>query len=474
MNGSRREFLRAASGLASLAGHAASLNPQLAISLAGMASLASQSAHAQNAEYRAIVCLYMHGGNDSHNWIVPLDPDGYAEYSRCRGALAHSFNNLTKIDTASSQGSGRQFGMPKELASVRKLYEQGNAAIIGNVGTLVQPLTRTEYAAGVGVPARLFSHNDQASTWQSLWPEGARSGWGGRMGDILMAGNTNPAFTSISLAGNAVFLSGSRVAQYNVGVDGPIPAHAALAKEWVMGSDAVGSSLRRIMASGGSNILQSEYVASMQRSMQAHELLKSQLDGAQAPAIPSVNVTIGNQAVKLQQDPLAQQLRMVARLISLNKGLGMSRQVFMVSLNGFDTHNNQMVEHAALTARVAQSIAYFHDAMVHLGLGNQVTLFTASDFGRTLVCNGDGSDHGWGSHHLVVGGAVSGGDIYGRFPVTALGSPDDIGSGRLLPSTSVSQYAATMGEWLGLSSSQLSTVLPGLSAFSRRTLGFLS
>ena len=468
---SRRSFLRAVSGLAASAAIPHHGLP-LATSLAGLASLASQTSHAATTGgYKALVCLYMGGGNDSHNWVVPSDTAGYADYAKARGELAVAASRLQAIQVA-GQASGRSFGMPAELAPLRQLYEAGQAAILANVGPLVRPITKAEYLAGAGVPAKLFSHNDQASTWQSLAPEGARSGWGGRMGDILMSANAHPAFTAISASGNAVFLAGSHISQYQVGVDGPVSA-AALGSSSVFGSTTTAEALKRAYAAPTADRLQTEYARVMQRSLSANAALQAGLTGVNVPGIPASAIAqVNGPATTLDKLGLARQLRMVLQIIAANQALGMRRQVFMVQMGGFDTHNNQVRDQPVHMAQVAQSIGYFMSALNNLGLQNNVTLFTASDFGRTLLSNGDGSDHGWGSHHFVVGGAVRGGTMYGQFPSTALGTSDDVGSGRLLPTTSVSQMAASMSAWMGLTATEQLQVLPTLANFSG-TPGFM-
>ncbi len=462
---SRRSFLRAVSGLAASAAVSHRALP-LATGLAGMAALASQSSHAATTGgYKALVCLYMNGGSDTHNWVVPMDPTGYAEYASARGELAWAANRLQGI-TVAGQASGRSFGMPLELAPLRDWYEAGQAAIVSNVGPLVRPITKAEYAAGKDVPAKLFSHNDQTSTWQSLAPEGARSGWGGRMGDIFMSANANPAFTAVSANGNAVFLAGSSVGQYQVGVEGPVSANA-MGSPSVFGSTSAGNALQRAYAATSSDRLQMEYARVMTRGLSANATLQAALSGVNVPAIPATAIAQVNAAgTTLDKLSLARQLRMVLQIIAANQALGMRRQVFMVQVGGFDTHANQMRDQPVQMAQVAQSINYFMAALNGLGLQNNVTLFTASDFGRTLLSNGDGSDHGWGSHHFVAGGAVRGANIHGQFPQTALGSSDDVGSGRLLPSTSVSQMAGALGAWMGLSVQEQLQVLPTLANFS--------
>ena len=467
MNSSRRHFLHSAAALAT-AGSAIGqrLSLPLAMQLAGISSLAGLAAPAAAADtngYKALVCLFMHGGNDSHNWVVPVDPGGYAEYARARGSLALPQAGLQPI-TSGNQGSGRAFGMPAELAPLRELYEAGRAAIVANVGTLLRPMTKAEFLAGVGVPPRLFSHNDQQSAWQSLMPEGAANGWGGRMGDILAASNANPIFTAVSANGNAVFLSGTGVVQYQVNAEGPVGV-GALAKSRVHGSSSGADILRGLIADAGSNPFQAEHTRIVQRAIQAEALLKSALATVNVPALPATVLPLPSGSTTMDKEPLARQLRMVAQLIGAQQALGMRRQVFMVGLGGFDTHANQLRDQACLMPRVASSVRWFHDTMAAMGLGGNVTLFTASDFGRTLSSNGEGSDHGWGSHQFVVGPALRGREVHGRIPITALGTSDEVGSGRLLPTTSVTQLAAALGAWMGLEPAELAWALPELRHF---------
>lgn len=461
---SRRSFLRAVGGLAATAAIPQHGLP-LASSLAGLAALASQSSHAATTSgYKALVCLYMNGGSDSHNWVVPTDATSYAEYAKTRGELAWAATGLQNLSTT-GQAAGRSFGMPNELSPLRELYEAGQAAVVANVGPLVRPITKTEFAAGVGVPVKLFSHNDQASTWQSLSPEGARSGWGGRMGDILMSANAQPVFTAVSASGNAVFLSGNTVSQYQVGVEGPVTANA-MGSSSLFGSSTAGAALQRAYAANTGDRVQAEYARVMQRGASANTALQAALAGVNVLPIPATAIAQPNAGnTTLDKLSLARQLRMVLQIIAANQTLGMRRQVFMVQMGGFDTHNNQMRDQPAQMAQVAQSIQYFMTALTALGLQNNVTLFTASDFGRTLLSNGDGSDHGWGSHQFVVGGAVKGRRIVGNFPVTALRTETDVGSGRLLPTTSVTQLASSLSGWMGLSATEQQLVLPTLPNF---------
>lgn len=472
---SRREFLRAMGGLAAATcSRATPLNMSLATSLAGVAAMAAQSSHAADLSggYKALVCVFLHGGNDSHNWIVPTDASGYADYAAARRELAWPTNKLLPL-TTSGQATGRSFGMPTDLAALHRWYEAGTAAAIANVGPMSRPTTKLDFQSGRALPPKLFSHNDQASIWQSLSPEGAHSGWGGRMGDILMAANSYPVFTAVSVTGNAVFLTGSSTTQYQVGPEGPVTIDG-LKTNGLWGSTAASAALKRALANPGADPMQAEYVRVLQRGIGANGLLQSALSSTAALPIPSTPVTLGNgSTLTLDNDALARQLRMVAQLVKAGQTMGMRRQVFMVSMSGFDSHTGQMRDQPSLMARVALSIDYFLTALTGMGMLNNVTLFTASEFGRTLLSNGAGSDHGWGSHHIVAGGAVRGRNIHGRFPATTLGGPDDVGSGRLLPAYSVSQVAAPLARWMGLTATEVSTVLPDIGNFDAGALSFI-
>lgn len=467
MRASRRAFLRAGAALAASGAH---LPTRLALQLAGLGTLAATQARSASTDgYKALVCLFMNGGNDSHNWLLPTDVGNRASYAAARGELAWPVERVQPID-APGRTDGRSFGMPVELGPLRRWYGQGRLGWIANVGTLERPLTKAEYLAGVGLPAKLFSHNDQAATWQSLQPEGAPSGWGGRMGDLLMAANAQPVFTAVSATGNAVFLSGSQVVPYQVSTSGPVIINSAQ-DGWRAGSHAVPGELRRLLAAPGETDHEVEYLKVVQRSLATAGQLQAALAAGPSLDLPTAPIALPDgTALPLGGDALARQLRIVARLIAIGPSLGLRRQVFLVSLSGFDSHAFQMRDQPLMMGRVAHSVDWFLSTLQGLGLLDNVLLFSASDFGRTLVSNGQGSDHGWGGHHFVAGGGVHGGRIHGTMPVTALGTSDDVGSGRLLPSTSVTQYAAQLGGWMGLGRSDLLTVLPNLGAFDSMSL----
>jgi uncharacterized protein (DUF1501 family) len=505
MDASRRAFLHTSASL-----KAASMSQGLgagsafAVSLAAMGSAAAQTVGAGDP-YKALVCLFMYGGNDSHNWVLPVDSSSHAAYAAARGGVYDAVNNATGLAldktgltpiAAASVSSGLQFSMAPELSGLRALYDGGKAAVMANVGPLIQPTTKVQYKSGVTpLPPKLFSHNDQQSLWQASSPEGARYGWAGRMGDLMMGNNTIPVFTSISATGNTVMLAGQDVVQYHVGVNGSVSMRGISGN--TLNSTTGAAQLRAAMEDTGTSALQAEYARIVKRSLGTDTTFKSKvldltkvgnvvnLDFDPRVALPTTPYTntISGQPLSVDKDNLAQQLRMVAQIISKNTAIGAKRQVFMVSIGGFDTHDNQPREQAILMQRVSSSIQYFHNAINALGMANQVALFTASDFGRTLVSNGKGSDHGWGSTHFIVGGdgvattgAVKGGNIYGSMAPAGLGHAQELGSGRLLPTTGVDQYAATLGKWYGISDSNLGMILPNLANYnvSGRNLGFMA
>ena len=433
-----------------------------------LASIAEASA-ATAADYKAIVCVFLYGGNDYGNTLVPYDANNYALYQQLRPTLAYAASSLTgtvltpTVAPIDAAGFARQYALAPELAPLLPIFDAGRMAAVLNVGTLVQPTSKLQYTnKSVLLPPKLFSHNDQQSVWQSSAPEGAVTGWGGRMGDLFQAGNGNTTFTCVNVSGNAVFLSGNSAVQYQVSPGGSVPLSGL--KNPLFGSAACTEALRTLVSQPRTHLLENEYNRVMQRSISANDVLTSAL--ATAPTIATPFPT---------PNALADQLKLVARMISNASAIGARRQVFFVSLGGFDNHDGLLTIHPGLLKSVADAVSAFYNATVELGVADKVTTFTASDFGRTLSGNNDGSDHGWGSMHFVLGGAVNGKRFYGTPPAVANNGPDDVGQGRLLPSTSVDQYAATLGKWLGASDTDLLSVLPNLANYntSVRNLGFV-
>jgi uncharacterized protein (DUF1501 family) len=309
------------------------------------------------------------------------------------------------------------------------------------------------------LPPQLLSHNDQQSVWQAQGAEGSTVGWGGNLGDLALSSNTNSLFTCISATGNAVFLSGDTAQQYQVSTQGAVQVRAVregVAGLWSANSARVFSEL---ITEARPHVLENEYNRVVRRSIDAEGQLTAALEGvALTTVFPTAN-------------SLADQLKIVARLIGARNALGNKRQVFIVSLGGFDLHDNLVATQPVLLRRVSEALTAFYNATVELGVADKVTSFTASDFGRTLTSNGDGTDHGWGGHHLVVGGAVRGKAFYGVAPPVSIGNTGaaedqwHIGQGRLIPRTSVDQYAATLARWFGVADNELAGILPNLRNF---------
>ena len=451
---SRREFLRQSSALA-IAGSAA----PFAMNLASIGAASAQVA----GGYKALVCVFLYGGNDTHNTVVPVSAPAYNTYAGTRGSLALQPAQLTTLSPIFP--GGLQLGLPNELAPLATLFEAQRCAIVANVGPLIVPTDRTSFFNNsVPKPAKLFSHNDQQSTWQASAPEGATYGWGGRIGDLLAAQNGNATFTTINLTGNAVFLSGQQIQPYQLDPAlGAIPFNGVVGNS-LYGSGAGNTALRNILTRSHASLMQNELGKVNQRSLDSQVALSTALAAPIAPAPPGLPAN----------NQLAQQLQMVAKVIYARSALGAARQVFLVSMGGYDTHANQSATHPGLLTQLAQAIAWWQTTIDQLGIANDVTLFTASDFGRALTPNSEGSDHGWGAHHFVVGGAVNGRQVYGAYPDLTTSASTDAGNGRLIPTTSVEQYAATMAKWMGVTPANLPVILPNLVNFSQQDLGFMT
>ncbi|WP_419809423.1 DUF1501 domain-containing protein [Sphingomonas sp.] len=453
---SRRAFLRRAGALG-LAGVAT----PFATSLGAIGEAAAATA----SDYKALVCVFLYGGNDYANTLPPYDAASYAAYAAARQNIALNRDALaaTALNPLNSLG-GRQYALAPGLAPLMPLFAAGKLAPVLNLGTLVQPTTKAQYQSNsVKLPPKLFSHNDQQSFFQASNPEGATSGWGGRIGDVFQGGNGTASLTCINASGNAVYLTGRSALQYSVGTGGPIPLLSNSAM--VYGSTTVASTLRSLMTGPPSNMLAGEHARISKRALDTYSQVSSALAGA--PAASFNLFPSGNN--------LADQLKMVARMISVSSELGAKRQVFFVSQGGYDLHDNLVTQHPVLMGALGGAMKAFYDTTVALGVSDKVTTFTGSDFGRTLQSNDDGSDHGWGSMHFVMGGAVKGQRIYGTPPAIGSGTADDVGQGRLLPTTSVDQYAATLASWFGVPNGDLTTVLPNMGNYnpSSWNLGFV-
>jgi uncharacterized protein (DUF1501 family) len=467
---SRRAFLRRSKQVA-IAGSASSF----ALGLAGIGEAAAFSA---GNDYKALVCIFLYGGNDHNSTLIPFDSTNYDLYSAIRGGgagqaaggitLARSSLAATALSPSGGQvlTNNLQYALAPTMTRLKTLFDQGKMAPLLNVGPLVAPLTLAQYNSSNLTanprPAKLFSHNDQQSTWQSSKPEGATDGWGGRMGDLAMSSNANALFTCISATGNAVFLSGQTALTYQVSSGGALAVNGI--KGSLFGSSAGSTALRTLMTQTSNNVLEAEYNRVAKRSIDSEGVLTAALQ-------PIALTTSFRPATG--RNGLAEQLQVVARLIAARQPLGARRQVFMVSMGGFDLHDNLISNQNNLMGQLDFAMDAFYKATVELGVSDKVTTFTASDFGRTLQSNGDGSDHGWGSHHFIMGGAVNGGRFYGVAPQISVTSPDQVGQGRLLPTVAVDQYASTLATWFGVSANELSSVSPNIGRFASSDLGFM-
>jgi uncharacterized protein (DUF1501 family) len=476
---SRRNFLRASAG-ASLLGAAA---VPFGMNLSAMSAAFAQQAP---SDYKALVCIFMFGGNDGHNTVLATDDATWNTYTAVRGptgslvkgAVPGAVLPLTTV--GGSRHGTRPFALHPAMPNMQALFNtKRRLAVVPNVGTLLAPTTKQQYQAGsVALPPMLFSHNDQFNMWQAGGPEGATLGWGGLFGDQVQPLNgQGTAFTCISPSGTAVWLAGQDVVQYQV-LPGSGDAVPIEGRDTLFGSVQAGKAFDDILQlQDGDGLFESEYKKVVRRSISAEQTIANAFNG--------VTLLPANQ---VRGDYVGLQLRAVARLIKAanNGGLpGVKRQVFFVSAGGFDTHNNQFAAspgadsntHDKLLGRIDGALQYFHDELGD-GLINKVTTFTASDFGRTLRVNGDGTDHGWGGHHLVMGGAVNGGEIHGAWPDLQPGGNDLVELGlNLIPRISVDQYGATLGRWFGLNDQQLLNVFPNLVSFPNDSyphdLGFM-
>jgi len=474
----RRRFLQGLGALVA-GGTASAMFPQL--QLMGHALAATPSA----GEYRALVCIFLFGGNDSYNMLIPHAQDEYAVYLRSRGgvydATANPFGLGIARDTLATvqDTAGSSWGLHPSFAAAKPLFDAGELAFVANVGSLVQPVTKPE--VGVGgkpLPPYLFSHNDQQRQWMRGHATGTRTanGWGGLTGDRMASLNTGLTALppTISIFGNNLYQNGASVLPYAISSAGPSELARMSASASAVRADTIRlEALNELLNSAQPQVMRARYAGLGKTSLAINGALRAALDP----------INGGDIATAFPAGSLAAQLKMITRLIKVSRApaIGHKRQIFFAGLGGFDTHDDQMEpnRHAALMSQLAGALVAFRTGLQEIGMLNQVSTFTMSDFGRTLNSNGNGTDHGWGGVQLVMGGAAANGGslqgrrVWGDYPLLELDGPQSMGRGRMIPTTSIQQYGATMANWLGVPDGDLATIFPGLGNFATPRLGLL-
>jgi uncharacterized protein (DUF1501 family) len=446
MGVNRRSFIRYASLAA-------------AGSVAGLRPFGALNSLAQSAtDYKALVCVFLFGGNDANNTLIPFDAAGYGNYSSIRGPLTLPQSSLIQLAQAPN------FAMNPNLPDIAKLFDSKAAAMVTNVGTLIAPTTKTAYQHGATVPTNLFSHPDQQLEWQNASQSGATpTGWAGRIADALTSsdnpGGMVPMITSV--AGDTLFCNGAASTPVSVSPGNLGGASCSEGTTECAAQQATAQAL--LQFDSGLSLVQADNTITSNAYNYAKVLT------AATSSLPAL------QTVFPANNGLAAQLKQIAQVIQARAALGVSRQIFFAGIGNFDTHSDQVAQQGTLLAAISPALAAFYQATQELGVASNVTTFTMSDFSRTFQPNSNtGSDHAWGSHHIVIGGAVKGGQMYGTFPTLALNGPDDSGTnGRWVPTTGSVQYAATLANWFGVSPSQMATIFPNIASFPTMNLGFV-
>ena len=447
----RREFLRkTGAGAAATAAFAA---------CPGAAFSQVFGTSAPFPDYKALVCVFLFGGNDSYNMLVPRSNAEYAVYAASRQNMAIAQTDLLPINPLTPDGA--DYGLHPMMADVQTLFETNRAAFVTNVGPLIEPTTKDQFQnQSVQLPPQLFSHNDQQNQWNSLrGVNQSKTGWAGRLADLI---RTNVAgqqmATNVSLFGSTLLQSADETVAYVMGSDGPIPFIGFDDND---GGRAQRAAFEQVINASYGSIYERGFAEIQKRAVAAADLISNALDNELPPTTDFPRTQLG------------QQLATVAHLIAARDRLQMQRQIFFVATGGFDSHDDQILNQPGLLGGVSAAMAAFYNATVELGVSDMVTSFTQSDFARTLTSNGDGTDHAWGGNQLVIGDAVAGREMYGIYPRLELDGPDDVSGGRIIPTTSADQYAATLSRWFGIPDADLATVAPHIDNFVQRDLGFL-
>jgi len=448
---SRRRFLKTGSQTIAGAGLALSGNPLKAL------AYGDDTTQASGDSYRALVCIYLEGGCDGFSLMVPTGSYENLAFAESRGELAVGYDQIISLN-----GGASPIGIHSSAAALQPLYDEGRLAMIANIGTLIEPTTVEQYQNNaVALPAQLFSHSDQATQWQQLQGRGtATTGWGAKAVDYLESYHDKDYLTSISLAGSNYWQTGATRRPFSMTETGATSYQGMDRYEnW---QQPRAEAFQRVVDLPRRHVISKAYADLQKRAMSVTTELGLALEG---------NAAMFDDAPA--ENALAEKLNMVAQIIAAKDTLGLKRQIFYVTMGGFDVHDNQSKDQPLLFAQLADAMSYFQRKVDDLGQSENVTTFTASDFGRSLLSNGDGTDHGWGNHLMAMGGAVNGGQIYGTLPSLDINGADSVHRGRVLPTLSATQYAATLLEWIGLQENQINEVLPTLRNFDIKNLDFL-
>ncbi|MAU76153.1 MAG: hypothetical protein CL831_04675 [Crocinitomicaceae bacterium] len=403
-------------------------------------------------DYKALVCILLAGGNDSYNMVVPTSAEPYNVYANTRSNLALPQGGLLPLDY--TDASGINYGLNPAMPEVANMFNSGRAAVIANVGTLIEPVTKSQILSGAApVPLGLKSHSDQARHWQTSVPQSRNAkGWGGKVADILASGNSNQDMSmNLSLAGTNLWQAGNTVDEFTITPQGSVGVNVLNNTDAL--SMIIGEGVSNIMDQQYADILKQTYANKVNASQNQHNVFTA--------AISDLNPL----STEFANNQFSKQMKMVAKSIAVSGSLGMERQTYYLKLGGFDTHGEVINNQAAKLSLLSAAIGSFYEAMDELGISEKVTTFTISDFARTLTSNGGGSDHGWGGHSMVFGGAVNGGQFYGQYPSLDIGGNLDIGNGVLIPEISTDQYFSELALWMGVSPSDLPNIFPNLENF---------
>lgn len=447
---SRRNFLKKSA--------LATLGSSSLLSLIGQFNLA-QAQTSPFSDYKALVCVFLYGGNDAYSMLLPHSHSEYNSYANTRRNLAIAREQIVPISPLNNQPA--DYGLHPELTAVANLFTNKKLSFVNNIGTLIEPVSKIDYLTNrVLVPPQLFSHNDQQNFFMSLQATKPQQGWASRMADLMMDANgqTNLAM-NISLAGANTFQMGGLQSPYTLtggGVSEYWSIRPNSSEPWDINRVAA---YRKILDRQQTHLFSQAFADTQSRSLLLGNMVSSALSLV-SPLATQFDLS----------SRLASSLRMVANLIAARSTLGMNRQIFFIGIGDYDTHGDQANRYPLLMRELNHSLNSFYNATTELGIADKVTTFTASDFGRTLTSNGDGTDHGWGSHQMIMGDAIDGGKFFGTMPELAIGSNDDIGEGRIIPTTSVDQYAASLASWYGLTASQVSETFPNLANFNDHSL----